>query len=178
MGAETPPWLVGAISISGQPIFGADPLAKGRESRRAPIDLGAFVELQRLIITAGGNLSQVMSLVVSQALKLLPRASGAAISQCEGEELVTRACSGSVSPYVGFRLDLRTNMVWHLLTTGIPFMCMDTEEDPHVDLAACRAMGVRSMMLVPICVDGEAKGVLNIISELPARIRWRRSARR
>ena len=163
MGAETPPWLGKEISVSGQPVVGADPLEKGRLSPRAPIDLGSFVELQRLIITAGGNLPQVMSLVVSQALKLLPRASGAAISQCEGEELVTRACSGSVSPYVGFRLDLRTNIVWHLLATGIPFMCVDTEEDPRVDLAACREMGLRSMMLVPIFVDGEAKGVLNII---------------
>jgi len=128
-------------------------------------DVARFVELQRLTIAAGDNLSQVMALIASHALKLLPNATGAVIGLREGHELVSRACSGSVSPHVGFRFDLRTNRTWTYLASGAPFMCIDTETDERIDRNACRAMGVRSMMLVPIRVDGETKGVLNITSD-------------
>jgi diguanylate cyclase (GGDEF)-like protein len=46
------------------------------------------------------------------------------------------------------------------LTEGRSLFCEDTETDPRVDLAACRRVGVRSMVVVPLTHAGETVGVL------------------
>ena len=46
--------------------------------------------------------------------------------------------------------------------TGQTVVCTDSETDPRVDIAACRAQGLRSMIIVPLRCRGPVVGVLNV----------------
>jgi protein TonB len=51
--------------------------------------------------------------------------------------------------------------------TGKLLCCNDTELDPLVDAQACRALGVRSIVAVPLCVQGVVGGILEVFSTSP-----------
>src|SRR5208283_324603 len=46
-------------------------------------------------------------------------------------------------------------------------MCDDTETDPRVNLQACRRLGARSMVAVPLCGRRRVIGVLEAFSTWP-----------
>jgi diguanylate cyclase (GGDEF)-like protein len=53
------------------------------------------------------------------------------------------------------------------VATGTPLRCHDSEEDPRVDRAACRRVGLRSMVVVPLTHDGATVGVVKVLSSRP-----------
>lgn len=63
----------------------------------------SIIELQNAIIAAGLNSDEVMSLVVERACTLT-NASGSVVALTEGEEVVTRAASGTSRTTVGNRV--------------------------------------------------------------------------
>src|SRR3954470_4173141 len=95
-------------------------------------------------------------------------ASGAAIALSEGEqtEMVCRACSGPSAPDVGAHLTLEGTFTGLAVQSGQALRCDDSDSDKRVDAAACRALGTRSIVVVPIRdVDTEAvTGVLAVFS--------------
>jgi diguanylate cyclase (GGDEF)-like protein len=50
---------------------------------------------------------------------------------------------------------------------GVALVCQDTETDERVDRDACRAAGVRSMVVAPLTYGGHAVGVLKVLSGEP-----------
>lgn len=74
------------------------------DSRTAPTPerLLSIIELQNAIIAAGMNSDEVMTLVVDRAATLTG-ASGSVVALTEGDEIVTRAASGSARATVGNR---------------------------------------------------------------------------
>src|SRR3954462_14572214 len=95
-------------------------------------------------------------------------ASGAPIALSEGEqtEMVCRACSGPSAPDVGAHLTLEGTFTGLAVQSGQALRCDDSDNDKRVDAAACRALGTRSIVVVPIRdVDTEAvTGVLAVFS--------------
>jgi diguanylate cyclase (GGDEF)-like protein len=53
------------------------------------------------------------------------------------------------------------------LRMGEPAFCEDSELDPRVDKAACRAQALRSMIIVPLRHRGKVVGVVNVNSPQP-----------
>src|SRR4051812_14782085 len=95
-------------------------------------------------------------------------ASGAAIALSEGDvgEAVCRACSGPSAPDVGANIQLEGTFTGMAVQSGQALRCDDSETDTRVDAAACRALGTRSIVVVPIRdVESEAvAGVLAVFS--------------
>ncbi|MEH2144398.1 PAS domain S-box protein [Nostoc sp.] len=128
--------------------------------------LAAAIALQQEIAARSPHLDEVMALIVDR-VQQLTQADGSVIEIVEGDELVYRAASGAVAPYVGLRLNIATSLSGQCIQTGKILNCTDTETDPRVALAACRRLGVRSMIVVPLCDQENTVGVLKVSAAMP-----------
>jgi GAF domain-containing protein len=52
--------------------------------------------------------------------------------------------------------------------TGQMWWCNDTEQDPWVNRGACRASGIRSVVVAPVVSLRETVGALAVMSDRPA----------
>ncbi|HLW54632.1 MAG TPA: TonB family protein [Candidatus Angelobacter sp.] len=100
--------------------------------------------------------------VIAQRAQSFTNASGTAIALGEGsaDEIVCRARSGSSAPEVGTSLRVQGTFTGLCIQSGKELRCDDAETDTRVDTAAIRALGIRSMVVVPIKEDGRVVGVL------------------
>lgn len=127
----------------------------------------ALAAAQQAVERAGGELGAVLDVAAAGALAAVAAADGAVVELCEGEELVYVAAAGSSAPHRGLRLPLAGTLSGRALAAGAPLLCEDSETDPRVDRAACRRVGLRSMLVVPIARRGEAVGVLKLYAAAP-----------
>ncbi|MCB0918190.1 MAG: GGDEF domain-containing protein [Actinobacteria bacterium] len=125
--------------------------------------LRAVIETQAAINDADPSLEGVMQLVARRAEELT-NADAAIVELAEGDEMVYAAATGTAADHVGLRLSLHTSLSGLSVRTGKLQTCEDSETDPRVDKQACRAVGVRSMIVVPLIHRGAALGVLKVMS--------------
>ncbi len=126
-------------------------------------DLASVVEIQQEIATADLDLEAVMNLVAGR-MRHVTRADGGVVELVEDEELVYRAASGTVGAHVGLRLDISSSLSGRCVLGGEILRSDDTEEDPRVDREACRKIGARSMIVVPLHHEQGIAGVLKVLS--------------
>lgn len=131
-----------------------------------PDQLLAVIHIQTEIAKLGLDLSGVMNLVVDKALALA-EAEGAVIELVEGDDMVYRAATGLAGGQLGLRVSRQSSLSGLCVASGKPLMCRDAENDPRVDLAACRKVGLRSMLVVPLKHDEDVVGVLKVLSSRP-----------
>jgi len=115
------------------------------------------------IVTADLDLNQIMNLIVERT-QHLTHATGAALEIIEGDEMVYRAASGAALPHIGVRLKINSSLSGLCVQRREILCCDDVETDPRVDLAACRQVGVRSMVVVPLYHGRTVIGVLKVLS--------------
>jgi TonB family protein len=121
-----------------------------------------------LAANGGGAASEALALdlvlnqIVEQAC-LATGATGAAIALTRDGEMVCRATTGRNAPDLGVRLN-NAGFSAQCLRVGTLQRCDDTETDPRVDAAACRLLGVRSILVVPLWYWGEFMGIFEIFS--------------
>ena len=111
-------------------------------------------------------LDEVLQLVAERAVAITG-ADGLAIALAENNEIVLRAAAGAIRPDVGARIDRDSAFSGACFRTAQIVNCDDTETDPRVNLAACRKLGARSMVAVPLCGRRRVIGVLEAFSEWP-----------
>src|SRR6516162_9012718 len=128
--------------------------------------LSAIIATQHDIATAGHDFMAVMRLIAERTQKLT-RASGAAIELIEGDELVYRVGTGTAARHVGLRLAIASSLSGRCMRLNQVLRCDDTETDTQVDRQACRKIGLRSMVVVPLLHNGKAVGVLKVLSTKP-----------
>ena len=101
--------------------------------------------------------------VVSQACSTT-NAAGAAIALVRDGEFICRATSGKHAPGLGSQLSADTGLSGACIQSYEVQRCDDTEVDTRVDAAACRRLGVRSVVVVPLLQRSEVAGVLEAFS--------------
>jgi hypothetical protein len=94
-------------------------------------------------------------------------ATGAAIALLRGEDMVCHASAGPQAPGIGIRLDPRAGLSGACIQTRQLQQCNDTQTDSRVDAEACRRLGVRSVMVLPLVNGDELFGIFEIFSSLP-----------
>ena len=127
-----------------------------------------IIRIQGEIAKLGLDLGAVMGLVVDRTLALTG-ADGAAIELAEGDDMVYRAAAGSAAPQIGLRLKLGASLSGLSVRTGEILRCDDSESDARVDRDACRQVGLRSMIVMPLRHNGVTVGVLKAMSSQPAK---------
>ncbi|HLV88180.1 MAG TPA: GAF domain-containing protein [Candidatus Sulfotelmatobacter sp.] len=127
--------------------------------------LAGVTAVQREVEGLGADLVAALPLIATRAQSLV-RASGAAIALIDEDPsyMVCRACSGPDAPPVGARLQSGSGFSGECVSTGRLLRCDDTEIDSRVDRESCRALGLRSMVAVPIRVGEKSIGLLEVFS--------------
>ena len=111
-------------------------------------------------------LDEVLQLVAERALAITG-ADGVAIALAEGNAIVCRASAGSIAPDAGIRLDPNSGFSGECLVSGRIVRCDDAESDSRVNVAACRRLGVRSMLAVPLSAKQSVIGLIEAFSNEP-----------
>jgi len=111
-------------------------------------------------------LDEVLQLVAERA-QTITGADGIAIALAEGDEIICRASAGTMAPDRGIRLDSKAGFSGACFRTGRIVRCDDTEKDPRVNLEACRRLGTRSMVAVPLLGQDSVVGLLEAFSTEP-----------
>jgi N-acetylmuramoyl-L-alanine amidase len=111
-------------------------------------------------------LDEVLQLVAERAVAITG-ADGLAIALAENNEIVLRAAAGTIRPDVGARIDRDSAFSGACFRTAQIFNCDDTETDSRVNLQACRKLGARSMVAVPLCGRRRVIGLLEAFSSWP-----------
>jgi PAS domain S-box-containing protein len=134
--------------------------------RRDRERLRAVIATQHAVATAPRDLATVMNTVVERTRELAG-ADGAVIELAEGDWMVYRAGSGTAATHVGVRVALAASLSGRCVREGRLLRCDDSETDPRVDRDACRRVGLRSMIVVPLRHAGQVVGVLKVLSGRP-----------
>jgi N-acetylmuramoyl-L-alanine amidase/putative methionine-R-sulfoxide reductase with GAF domain len=111
-------------------------------------------------------LDEVLQLVAERAVAITG-ADGLGIALAENNEIVLRASSGTVKPDVGARIQRDSAFSGACFRSAQIIRCDDTETDERVNLRACRALGARSMVAVPLCGRRRVIGLLEAFSADP-----------
>jgi N-acetylmuramoyl-L-alanine amidase/putative methionine-R-sulfoxide reductase with GAF domain len=111
-------------------------------------------------------LDEVLQLVAERA-QAITGADGIAIALAEGDEIICRASAGTMAPDRGMRLDAKAGFSGACFRTGRIVRCDDAEKDPRVNLEACRRLGTRSMVAVPLLGQESVVGLLEAFSTEP-----------
>jgi TonB family protein len=100
--------------------------------------------------------------VIAQRAQASTNASGTAIALSEGNaaEMICRARAGPSAPDMGTALRVEGTFTGLCVQSGKELLCDDAETDTRVDKAAIRALGIRSMVAIPIKEEGRVVGVL------------------
>lgn len=138
--------------------------------RRANDSRFSFAELKRLLGQHGaGSASEDLALdlmlheIASEA-RSATRAAGSAIALWQAGEFVCRAAAGEHTPELGSRLSTDSGLSAACIQSRAVQRCDDTEVDPRVDAIACRRLGVRSVLVVPMVREHTVVGILEVFS--------------
>jgi len=111
-------------------------------------------------------LDEVLQLVAERA-QAITGADGIAIALAEGDEIICRASAGTMAPDRGVRLDAKAGFSGACFRTGKIVRCDDAEKDSRVNIQACRRLGTRSMVAVPLLGQESVVGLLEAFSTEP-----------
>ena len=136
---------------------------KNLAAKYSIFDLAPVAEFEPEEIFA---LDEVLQLVAERAVSITG-SDGLAIALAENNEIVLRAAAGAVCPDVGARIDRDSAFSGACFRTAQVIRCDDTESDARVNVAACRRLGARSMVAVPLCGRRRVIGVLEAFSAEP-----------
>ena len=175
--------------MAHNPIFGSDPAKPASAPAERGSEVGAVSETgkpgewdlgelaAKFAEHGGGRVSPeisaelalqiVLNEIVEQAC-LATGASGAAIVLERGGEWVCRASTGRSAPQLGARLDTASGLSGACVKTQTVQRCDDAENDSRADVEACRTLGIRSAMILPLLQNGELAGVFEAFSTLPS----------
>jgi GAF domain-containing protein len=116
--------------------------------------------------TAELDLEPAISAITERA-QHLTGATGAAMALRRGDEIVCRARVGRTAPDLGVRLQTDVGISAEAVRTGEIMLCHDAERNPRVDLASCRRLGVRSILVSPLRHYRRTLGVFEVLSSSP-----------
>lgn len=113
------------------------------------------------------ELESALQLLVERA-QYITGATGTALALPMGTEMVCRASAGSSAPAVGARLQVLSGLTGESISRRQLLRCDNAETDPRVNLEACRALGIASIVVLPMFKqNGEVRGLIELFSDHP-----------
>lgn len=133
-----------------------------REALRFPGEDGG----KSLSQMAQRDLDATLQLLVERA-QYITGASGAAIALRQGDTMVCCASSGASAPELGAHLQIDSGLSAESVKTRQVLHCDDADNDPRVNRESCRALGIASVVVMPLVRGEEVYGVFELLSGRP-----------
>jgi hypothetical protein len=130
-----------------------------REPLRFPGDDGG----KSLTEMALRDLDSALQLLVERA-QYITGASGAAIALRVGGDMICRASAGPSAPELGAHLQINSGLSGESVRTRQILRCDDAETDTRVNRESCRALGIASVVVMPLQREQEVNGVFELFS--------------
>ena len=120
----------------------------------------------------GRSLSEMAQRDLTATLQLLAEraqyitgATGAAIALSSGDGMVCRASAGSSAPEVGAELQVNSGLSGESVRTRQTLRCDDAVTDERVNRESCEALGIRSVVVMPLLQGEQVIGVFELFSD-------------
>lgn len=130
--------------------------------------LAAIVKTQEAVASADLDLEKIRQIVVHEVLELTS-ADGAVVEGIREDEIIYQTAAGSLAPHVGTLFDLEGSLSGLCVAQKSMLRCDDAELDPRVNREISSITGTRSIIVVPLLHEGNAVGVLKVVSVRPNR---------
>ncbi|HET7209275.1 MAG TPA: TonB family protein [Terriglobales bacterium] len=104
---------------------------------------------------------------IAEEIREATGANGAAIALQRDGDFVCRAAAGATAPDLGIRINASSGLSALCILRREQQVCSDTESDDRVDVEACRRLGVRSIVVVPITSGQHVVGILEVFAAHP-----------
>src|SRR5579864_2807919 len=115
-------------------------------------------------LNTGAQTPAVVLHSLAEAARSLTSADGVAIAVRTKSEVVCRARSGEIAPELGALLNVDSGISGECLRSASVLVCDDAEKDTRVDPDVCRALGIRSIVAVPLRGPMGMAGILEAFS--------------
>src|SRR5246127_4813711 len=110
------------------------------------------------------DLTATLQLLAERA-QYITGASGAAIALRDHEEMVCRASAGSSAPEVGAQLQINSGLSGESGRTRQTLRSDDATTDGRVNRESCEALGIRSVVVMPLLRGDDVIGVFELFSD-------------
>jgi TonB family protein len=124
----------------------------------------ALIGVLREAAMTGPQSADAILNALADAARVLCSADGTAIASRQNGLIVCRARSGDMAPGLGAPLNSDSGISGECLRTASVQICNDTSTDARVDSEACRALGIRSVAVVPLLGRIGMFGILEAFS--------------
>jgi putative methionine-R-sulfoxide reductase with GAF domain len=91
-------------------------------------------------------------------------ATGAAIALVDGDAMLCRASIGETAPPVGARLQLDSGVSGEAVRTRAVIRCDEASSDARVNRETCQALGIESILVMPLIRKEEVIGIFELFS--------------
>jgi len=135
-------------------------MARGRMN-----EIDRLERLQQLLLSLNAisaatlDSGALLDRIVAETMRFTD-ASGAVVEWADGDDLVYIKAAGQIAEFVGLRVPQNRSLSGLCMFERAIQRCDDTETDPRVNREACRTIGIRSMLVVPLLFGEEVVGVL------------------
>ena len=102
--------------------------------------------------------------LLAERAQYITGASGAAIALREDEEMICRASAGPSAPALGAHLQVNSGLSGESVRTRQILRCDNAELDSRVNRESCRALGIASVVVLPLIREPEVNGVFELFS--------------
>jgi putative methionine-R-sulfoxide reductase with GAF domain len=147
-------------SRSSEPAASANAPAESQADVRFPGEDGG----RSLAEMAERDLTATLQLLAERA-QYITGATGAAIALRDREEMVCRASAGPSAPEVGAQLQVNSGLSGESVRTRQTLRCDDASTDARVNRESCEALGISSVVVMPLVRGEEVIGVFELFSD-------------
>jgi putative methionine-R-sulfoxide reductase with GAF domain len=140
------------------------PASADKEDSVPPSRFTADDGSKSLTEMARRDLEAALQLLAERA-QYITGASGAAIALLEDSEMICRASAGPSAPQLGAEVQIKSGLTGESVRTRQVLRCDDAETDSRVNRESCRALGIKSVMVVPLVREQEVVGVFELLAD-------------
>ncbi len=129
--------------------------------------LSSVIEAQRHLTLNEAVYEEVLLQLAELSQSLLD-GDGAIIEVVSDGMIIHRTVCGISISQPQFKLNLKSSLSGLAVEKNCALFTEDSDVDPRVDAASCQAAGIRSLVVVPMKMGGNAIGILRVVAVRPS----------
>src|SRR5882672_5058560 len=103
--------------------------------------------------------------LLAERAQYITAATGSAIALRDAGQMVCRASAGPSAPEVGAQLQVNSGLSGESVRTKQTLRCDDAATDPRVNRESCEALGIASVVVMPLVQGDDVIGVFELFSD-------------